>query len=354
MGKRSDGRYEQKITIDGKRVTFYGKTKNELALKIADYKNKIKIGRAFGEIADEWEEKHEQEISFNAMKPLKASKKRIMNVFEKKRIKEITPVQINNYMLLYIDKNKPAYKTAARELSVINMIFKYAIISGDVENNPAQYINIPSNLKKSKRNVPSNDDIKKIINSLNCTFGLFAYLLLYTGLRRGEALALKYEDIDFKNNTININKSVDFHNNKPSIKPPKTNAGSRTVPLLANLESVLSKNETGLLFHNGDGELLTYRKFKNLWDRYACESGVTCDRHTIRHGTATILFEAGISVKDAQSIMGHADVITTQNIYTHIRDSRVTSVTKNINKYISSDFIKSIEGNKTDDIIDDI
>ena len=343
MKKRKDDRYEQKITINGKRVTFYGKTKNELSLKVTDYKNKIEKGRTFGEVADEWEEKHEMEITHNAMRPLKTSKNRIMKTFKNTLIKSITPTQVSNYLLSYIDKNKPAHKTAVRELSVFNMVFKHAIINGDLTISPSQYVTVPKNLTKTKRELPSNADLKRILESTDCTFGLFAYFLLFTGLRRGEALAIRYEDIDRENNTITVKRAVDYRYNKPHLKAPKTTAGFRVVPLLDSLKKVLPDIKEGYVFPDGNGDLLTYRKFKNLWGTYSDESGVQCNRQSIRHATATMLFEVGVSVKDAQSILGHADITTTQNIYTHVRESRQKSVKKEIDDNINAKFLDTLK-----------
>ena len=62
--------------------------------------------------------------------------------------------------------------------------------------------------------------------------------------------------------------------------------------------------------------------FQSLWKKYADESGVTCTSHQLRHAYATMLEENNISEKDAQYLLGHAQISTTKDIYTHIRESK--------------------------------
>ena len=69
-------------------------------------------------------------------------------------------------------------------------------------------------------------------------------------------------------------------------------------------------------------------EFKRLWYAYAKESGVTCNRHQIRHAYSTMLYENKIDIKDAQRLLGHAYASTTQDVYTHIRNKREESVNK--------------------------
>jgi integrase len=167
---------------------------------------------------------------------------------------------------------------------------------------------------------------------------MFPYLILYTGLRRGEALALTARDIDFKNNRITVNKSVYYEHNKPRIKQPKTDAGIRTVPLLLPLKEPLRKYckaHKGYLFCDDEGELLPEYRVEDLLIAYRKATGCDFTPHQLRHAFATvILYENGIAAKDAQAVLGHAQVSTTLDIYTEFRDSRIDYITEQINKRI--------------------
>ena len=67
-----------------------------------------------------------------------------------------------------------------------------------------------------------------------------------------------------------------------------------------------------------------------MWNRYKAASGVTCSPHQLRHCFATMLFEADVPESDAQELLGHAQISTTKDIYTHIRDSRKKKVRESL------------------------
>lgn len=133
---------------------------------------------------------------------------------------------------------------------------------------------------------------------------MFAFLLLTTGCRRAEALALNYEDIDFKNDVIHITKSVTWEHSVPELKLPKTEKGFRDVFLVPYLKDILSKKKKGLLFPSSKGNLMTECQYTIAWHKYCKESGLnnyaekSClspiTAHCLRHNYATILNEAGV------------------------------------------------------------
>lgn len=71
-------------------------------------------------------------------------------------------------------------------------------VEGYIDTSPCDLVKIPKGLKETKRELPEQDQINRVKNGLDCHFGLFAYFLLCTGLRRGEALAIEWKDIDLK------------------------------------------------------------------------------------------------------------------------------------------------------------
>jgi integrase len=206
---------------------------------------------------------------------------------------------------------------------VINLVCRYAVEeSGDLDSNPARDVHVPKDLEKTPRQIASDEDIARVKASTDCTFGMFAYWLMYTGMRRGELLALTWEDVDVKARSISVTKSVYHVNNKPQVKQPKTASGYRTLPLLNKLMAKITPGK-GLVFPDpATGGLMSNMHFQNLWSKYAEESGVTCTSHQLRHAYATMLEENNISEKDAQYLLGHAQISTTKDIYTHIRESK--------------------------------
>ena len=326
MTKRTDGRWQESVTVQRagrpKRVFFYGRTKAEVLRKIAAFEETQQRGRTFREVKEDWWADAEPSLSVNTLRGYRPAIARAEDYFGDSYIREIKPSDINVFLRRFVKEHSAADKTARTQLMVVNLICKFAVENGDLQSNPARDVSVPKGLKKESRLMPSDDDLKRVKESINCTFGLFALLILYTGCRRGEALALSWEDIDMENRSIRVDKSVYQEANTPRIKAPKTEAGVRTVPILDRLAERL-KPSSGLLFPDPKtGGLMTEMHFQRLWKAYAAESGVSCTPHQLRHAFATLLFEAGIGEKDAQDILGHAQISTTRDIYTHIREQR--------------------------------
>lgn len=341
MLKRKDGLYQEYITIKeggrSKRKYFYGRTKREVLKKIQDYREAEEVGRTFESVSDEWWDAHMKTLAHNTTKSYSPAVRRATGYFGAWYIREIKPVDINNFLLDFIEETHAAQKTASTQLTVINLICKYAVARGYINDNPARDLSVPRGLEHKKREIASDDDIKRIRYSTDCAggFGMFAYWVLYTGLRRGELLALRWDDVDMQNRVINVRRSVYYIGTQAKIKTPKTDAGTRPVPLMDALFAKIGKKGKGLVFPGDDGKLMRNAHFENLWRKYCKESGVTCSPHQIRHAYTTMLYEEGIQVNDAQKILGHAQASTTQDIYTHIRQVRADKVKESL---LSADY----------------
>lgn len=332
--RRSDGLIQRQVTINGKRKVFYGKSERELNKKIAEHKEEAARGRLFSEVAEEWWEKHEKTLAPNTLKGYRPALKRCIEEFGNTSIKKITAKGIELFIQRFA-KRGHAQKTVTTQLLIIRMLCEHAVIEGDIEYNPALPVNVPRFLKKERRETPTEQEIEIVKNSINEPFGLFAFFILYTGCRRGEALAMTYGDINKQNGTISVNKSVYHISNTPHIKTPKTAAGTRTIILLDILKNNLpdgKKNE--LLFPNSKGELMTEGQARNKWKEYLAATGLQITPHQLRHAYATILFDAGVDDKDAQELLGHANISTTRDIYTHISKSRFEKTAQKLNAAI--------------------
>lgn len=330
MTKRKDGTWQESITVNGKRKYFYGKTKAEVLRKISSYKETGANGLLFSEVADMWDTEHREEVSYNAHRAYSMPYKTAVEKFGNTPIKKITAQEINVY-IKRLSAQGFAKRTVKSYLSLLSLVFTFGLKNGYCDNNPASAISVPSNLKTTKRTLPAFDDVETVKKSVSCHFGLFAFFLLYTGCRRGEALALRYEDIDFKNKTISINKSLYWESNKPIIKEPKTAAGTRTIVLLDALAEKLPKGK-GYVF--GGETPMTQTAFKYHWKKYTEESGIEFTPHQLRHLFATILYECNIDEKVAQTLMGHSSIRVTKDVYTHIREQQIQKAAEALNKLI--------------------
>lgn len=333
--QRPDGLLETTRTDKrtGKRIHFYGKTDADIERQILEYNGKQERGRLFKEVAEEWHDLHFPTLAANTLRGYNPAYKRALDEFQDEPIRQVRPQDIKAYINDFARGGR-AKKTVTTQFHIISMIFGYAVESSDIEYSPCDHISIPKNLPKGRREAAPPEDEAKVKASVD--IWLLPYLILYTGLRKGEALALTYQDIDYKKKIIRVTKSVYHVANKPQIKKPKTAAGTRTVPILDPLAKHLPKRGTGYLFSIDGGETpLSEMQYQKLWRSYVAATGMQSSAHQLRHSYATMLFECGIEVKDAQDLLGHSTIAMTQDVYTHIRDKRKEDTAALLNKQLA-------------------
>lgn len=347
MKQRSDGRWVKKITLpNGKSKYFYStepterKATADIAQQLLLYQEKQEQGMLFQNIAEEWEDKHFPTLQENTLKQYRAAKKDVVEYFKDKPITSIKPAHVSA-MISQFASDGYAQKTVKARLLVMSLICKFAIISQYIEANPCQYVEIPKNLPKSKREDISKEESELIKKNYDKPFGVFALFLLMTGCRRGEALALEPEDIDWEKGIVHINKTTEWHGNKPYIKPcPKTEAGVRDIPIPEFMLNLLKpfKNQK-YLFANERGELMNNSQVTRAWRAYQKATGITATPHQLRHHFASMLYDANIDVKSAQRLLGHADIKTTMDVYVHLSETRKDSSAQKLIEYMNNNFL---------------
>lgn len=329
---RSDGLYEKSKMRNGKRKVFRSRDPDEVWKMYWAYEVEIQDGPDFKTVADDWKSEHFPTLTSNAQKGYAAAYKRAVEEFGDETVKEIKPKRISLYIKSF-SKGR-AQKTVTNQLMVIRLILEHACEQGYIDINPAVHVKVPKGLAKEPRRFPTDEEISIVKKSLDKTFGLFFYLVLYSGCRRGEALALKWGDIDFDKKEVHITKSV-YYTPEPTIKKPKSDAGNRSVVLLDRLAAVLLplKGPGDVLLFSNNGNYHNNSAVDKLMQKYYNETGIHVTPHCLRHGFATMLFEAGIDVKTAQYFLGHAQASTTLDIYTHLREQQKIKAAKSLNKF---------------------
>lgn len=362
MYKRaSDGRWAEAIKLkNGKTKVIYGKTKNELKKKLLEFTEEADKKATFTEVADAWEAYHKSSVTYNAHDTVyPAPLRRAKAFFGDREMSSITPFEVDAFIKNIADQGF-AKRTVQVHLNMLNMIFNYAIVSKDlgVTYNPCPAVKIPKGLKKTRREPPTDEQIAVITPDTASQMGLFAFFLLYTGLRRGELLGLMWEDIDRKNKTIHVSREVYYVSNNPHIKVPKTDAGIRDVVLLDILGAALPANKSGYIF--GGDKPLTKSAFRKRWIAFCREVGLAeriehthtaknghvytavewkpmITPHQFRHAFASLLDDAGVNETGAKTLLGHSSIVVTKDIYTHIRSKKQQAINKQLNEYVNSE-----------------
>ena len=315
MYKDKRGLWIQQVTINGKRKVFSAKSKKDLLIKISQYQKVDHSKTPLRKVADEWIRDVETRVSFNTMKGYSSAYKKIVTFWEDTPMEDITPQQVTSWINSY----DLAQKTIKNILLVFRQIFDYAYVNFGVTNNPTVHIRSPKGKGKREREFPSEADIEIVNENIDKPFGLMMYMALYTGLRRGELCALTWDDIDFDQKLIRVNKSTYWTDDHvPHTKAPKTASGEREVPLMDSLADILMK-KIGRPNEKIFGELKSYQVDKGI-RKYMEETGLGCTLHGLRHGFASILYKNNIDIKTAAYVLGHAQTSTTLEIYVHLAE----------------------------------
>lgn len=342
MLKRTDGRWQEKIKLPGMSSPkyFYGKTQKEVKRKMMEWTKEKTQGRLFSSCLEAWREDHEKQCSYNTMRAYTAPLNRLSEHFGGRVVSDITADEVSAYVR-QLGGRGYGQRTVVMEFACLNMIFDFAIVNGYASTNPCGPVKIPSGLPKAKREMPTDEQLEAVKAGVNQPFGLFPFMLLYTGMRKGELLALRWEDIDLEAGLIHISKSVYFAGNTAMVKQPKTEAGKRAVVLLDALREVLPPAGSGYIF-GGERPLNDY-EFRVKWSEWARAVGLhksglkaQITPHQLRHAYATILYDAGVGDVDAMHLMGHSSIQVTREVYTHIRAERMQQTAERINDYLKS------------------
>lgn len=335
MKRRSDGRWVRVVTVNGKRHSFYSsadtesKAEKDIRKQILAFEHEKEDAELFRSVAERWEVSAYDSIAHGTIKNYKPSVKSLVDAFGDMPCDRITAPDILRYFSSLKAQGFSA-KTARNRKSVLNLIIKFAIGEGIITANPVPELPLPKNMKNKKQRSLEEEEISIIKAHKNDGYwGLLAFFLLSTGLRRGEAFALTYGDIDSKNLIIKVSKTIEHHGNAGIIKNhTKTEAGMRKVPIpqdLADMFPTDSHKANDLIFPDPiKGGPITNAHTTKGWDSYRYSVGIDeVTMHMLRHNYATMLYDAGIDVKTAQYILGHEDLQTTMRIYTHLSKDKL-------------------------------
>ena len=246
---------------------------------------------------------------------------KLLPFFEKMKVKDIKPIHIRKWQtdLLKMEYSKTYLKTIYNQLTAI---FNYAIRFHNLDKNPCHIAGSIGKKDADEMQILSLQEFNKMIDCVTDKENKFFYIILFwTGMRKGELLALTYEDVDFENKTIMINKNFQIVKKERLITDPKTPRGRRVIAVndivlncIKELWSTCYKpNKTDKIFY------LSKDSLKRQLDTACKKAGVPRIRvHDLRHSHASYLLSNGVNIVILSRRLGHEKVQTTLNIYCHI------------------------------------
>ena len=274
------------------------------------------------------------------------------------RLKEVTPKHIQDYYTYELRELGVTTNTVIRRHANIRKALQYAFKIGLIDSNPADRVERPkkNQFVGSVYNEQELEQLFKLVKGTPIEFGVI--LAAFYGLRRSEAIGLKWNAINFEQKTISIRHTVtearvDGKTTIVEKDRTKTKSSFRTLPLVEPFEELLitmkarqeenmklcgkayCRDFTDYIYVNELGERIKPGYITQHFPRLLENNGLNRIRfHDLRHSCASLLYANGVSLKEIQEWLGHSDISTTSNIYTHLDfNSKIASANAIIRIY---------------------
>ena len=231
--------------------------------------------------------------------------------------------------------------------TIMQLAIKTAIKEDLIYKNPCEFVVLPKQ-KKYQANFYTNEQLNKLFECIkNEELYVLIYFTVLFGLRRSEVLGLKWDSVNFENNTITIKHTVVKFSEIIEKDTTKNNSSNRTYPLSEDVKKMLlnlkeTEKENKYLFgteyinndyifkwSNGQPYSPDYlsKNFARLLKKYELPH---IRFHDLRHSCGSLLIAKGFTLKDIQEWLGHADIQTTANIYLHLDIERKNSIVNSL------------------------
>lgn len=362
--QRSDGSYMYRWTdISGKRKTVYANTLNELREKEFEITKTEKIsGISYSDSKITVGELIERYKKLKNVKITTQKKYDYFNtIFEKINllnvpIKNITTSDAKRYMMDISDLGY-SYGSVLNLKSFLSPVFQMAVEDDYLVKNPFIFNlnNLIDDDRKERISLTKEQENKylefiKNDNTLKHCYDEII-ILLNTGMRVSELYGLTFSDIDFKNNRIMVNKQLQYIDRKYIIMSPKSKAGNRMLAMTDEVKKIFMNKMTekrptvermvdgytGFVFINRFGNPKTRKNLqmsmisiREKAERLGIGDFSNITPHILRHTFCSRMIENGIDVKSLQILMGHSDIGTTLDVYTHKDPEDVAKTMENI------------------------
>lgn len=266
----------------------------------------------------------------------------IIPYFNNKHIKEIDKKSIAIWQQNLNDLNLSyAYKLKIR--IILSSLFKHAVFYFDLPINPVTQVpNFRNMEKKQEMQIWSVEEFKKFISVVdNLVYKCLFSTLYLCGLRKGEALALTWIDIDFKNAILNIDKSLTrkVEGRAFTITTPKNQSSVRKIKISDNLLKLLKElksnkylDKNNFVFSLTDAKPIAENTLTRKFYAYCDIANVKRIRlHDLRHSHASYLISQGVDIVSIAKRLGHSDIEQTLNTYSHLMPNSDEKIVDKLN-----------------------
>lgn len=343
------------------------RTKKEAQLDAAQTEKEVADGSFVAQDRNmTFEEVYKQWYALNSPNFKPSTKKAVQSKFKQQILPHFGKIKLmditRSYCQEVVNKIAAKIKTADEMRMYANQIFDYAVKMDIISRNPMRDAIVP---KRQADHFAAREDIRnfwernEVIRFLGAAkqdlefrdYVLF-HFLLYSGARKGEALSLRWSDIDFKKRTVSLSKTLFHDNDEFQFLTSKTASSRRVLSLDESTLGLLRKRRSEansgpvmpflskddrLVFAHENGQPLRLALPNDMLKRLIRDHDLQpITVHGLRHTHASMLFEAGASIKEVQERLGHSDIKMTMNIYTHVTKAAKEKTADRFAKFMES------------------
>ena len=381
MGKRSDGEgtaprqrkdgiWYRAIRIEGtdKRKYLYAKFKSELDKKYKEFTKQLASGtyREMGKQTVEdymldWLTTYKKiELKPKSYDTLESTiNYQIIPHFKGMQFFTVSHEDVQRF-INKLDEESRSYSVIRKAYLALNGAFKYAMMKDQILKNPCFGVKLP---KKAAKNIKSIQVLSKEQIKVYCEHATERYgngknvyrllvLILFTGLRLGEAAGLMWDDIDFQKRTLRVQRTLEYVKNRNRTEDEnhyilvegttKSKSSDRTIPLNQTaLDALLElKSANGgydYVFSNAKGKSMNPRNLNRAHDCILARAGIPhIGIHALRHTFASQLFANKVDIKVISKLLGHSEVSVTYNIYIHLLKEDMPDATASLDALLDA------------------
>ena len=331
--------WEITYSLDGKKYRKSGfKTKLDAQKAAPEITNQFDSNITFEKLANDYLNRHCEMHCKESTKELYESYLKVnLKQIQEKKVKDISTRDVNGIILDW-RVNGLANKTINNVLIFLKSVFNYGVNNALISINPCAKIKkLP--LESKEMNFLNEDEVKLFLDKAKAMtpqyYALF-YTAIFTGMRRGELLAVEWNDIDFIKKTIAVNKQL----YRRRVTSTKTNKSTRTISISDGLIEVLRQHKkdsailSKIVFCTTKGEYLHAWSMaenhfkpvlkavaKDLNEKDICNNLEKIRFHDLRHTYASLLLSKNVPIKYVQNQLGHSSCKVTLDTYAHVMPS---------------------------------
>ncbi len=346
--RRKDGRYAAAITLENrKRKTFYGKTRKEVQDKLNAALHEHKQGmlatgpqQLLKVYLEQWlEQVYKPSVKPNSYKHYRAViRTHLVPALGHISVQKLTAAKVQAFYTQKLNEGaKP--RTVIAIHAVLHRALEDAVKWSLIPRNVTKLVSLPHAERYEAQTLTVEQASKLLETARGSRVEALLLVAITTGMRRGELLALHWDDVDLENGVLYVRRTMSKivgYGYKES--EPKTRTGRRKVVLpgvaiealkehrlrqeQARLEAGEKWHERGIVFSNKYGGFFDPDRLLLIFDKVLREAGLPHMRfHDLRHSAATILLTSGVHPKVVQERLGHSTIAMTLDVYSHVLPS---------------------------------